>query len=36
MGMVITALPGGLFWFLNPDRRVEEVTALPPDETTQT
>jgi uncharacterized protein (TIRG00374 family) len=35
MGMVITALPGGLFWFLNPDRRVEEVTALPPDETTQ-
>lgn len=36
MGMVITALPGGLFWFLNPDRRVDEVTALPPDETTQT
>jgi hypothetical protein len=34
MGMVITALPGGLFWFLNPDRRVDEVTALPPDETT--
>jgi hypothetical protein len=35
MGMVITALPGGLFWFLNPDRRVNEVTALPPDEPTQ-
>jgi uncharacterized membrane protein YbhN (UPF0104 family) len=35
MGMVITALPGGLFWFLNPDRRLEEVAGLPPDETKQ-
>ena len=29
LGMAITALPGGLLWFLNADRRVEQVGTLP-------
>ena len=29
LGMAVTALPGGLLWFMNADRRVDEVDAMP-------
>lgn len=32
LGMAITALPGGLLWFMNPDRRVDEISMAPPEE----
>jgi len=32
LGMAITALPGGLLWFLNADRGVDSVGAVPTEE----
>jgi uncharacterized protein (TIRG00374 family) len=32
LGMAITALPGGLLWFMNADRRVDDLGELPPEE----
>lgn len=29
LGMAVTALPGGLLWFMNADRRIDEVDAMP-------
>lgn len=29
LGMAVTALPGGLLWFMNADRHLEQVGALP-------
>jgi uncharacterized protein (TIRG00374 family) len=33
IGMAITALPGGLLWFLNTDRRRDGFDSVPPDAT---
>lgn len=33
IGMAITALPGGLLWFLNTDRRRDGLDSLPPEAT---
>jgi uncharacterized protein (TIRG00374 family) len=35
LGMAITALPGGLLWFMNADRRVDDVGGLPPEEASE-
>jgi len=33
--MALIALPGGLLWFANPDRGVEDVDALAPGQSNQ-
>lgn len=35
IGMALIALPGGLLWFANPDKGVEEVDALTPEQSNQ-
>lgn len=36
LGMAVTALPGGLLWFMNPDRHIDDVPGLPPEEASKT
>lgn len=36
LGMAITALPGGLLWFMNADRRVDDLGTILPEEANET
>lgn len=36
LGMAITALPGGLLWFMNADRHVDDLGTIPPEEANET
>jgi uncharacterized protein (TIRG00374 family) len=35
LGMAITALPGGVLWFMNADGRIDPAGGLPPEETSE-